>query len=75
MSAVESCANVAVGYGVAVTAQVIVFPWFGIHVGMRENLGIGVVFTVVSLLRSFVIRRLFNAISPLAPPFARCGGG
>ncbi|WP_440588844.1 DUF7220 family protein [Geminicoccus harenae] len=33
---------------------------FGIHVGLAENLGIGAAFTVVSLVRSYVLRRLFN---------------
>lgn len=36
MSAVESVANVAVGYGVAVAAQVAVFPWFGIAATSRK---------------------------------------
>lgn len=59
-SAVESTANVVVGYGVAVLAQAVVFPWFGLHASLRDNLGIGVVFTAVSLVRSYTLRRLFN---------------
>ncbi|MDK9720402.1 MAG: hypothetical protein OEL53_04375 [Rhodospirillales bacterium] len=44
MSIVESIANVAVGYGIAVTTQVMVFPLFGIHVGLADNLRIGAAF-------------------------------
>jgi len=60
MSAVESVANVCVGYGVAVAAQVIVFPLFGIHTTISSNLGIGAIFTAVSLARSYLLRRAFN---------------
>lgn len=59
-SMIEAAANVAIGYGVAVAAQVAVFPWFGLHASLSDNLLIGAVFTVVSLVRSYFLRRLFN---------------
>lgn len=62
MSAVESVANVAVGYGVAVITQIAVFPMFGLVASVSQNLAIGAVFTVVSLARSYVLRRVFNSI-------------
>ena len=31
-SAIEACANVLVGYLVAILSQIVVFPWFGIHI-------------------------------------------
>ena len=62
MSAVEAIANVLVGYGVAVLAQLAIFPLFGIAVSLGDNLAIGAAFTVVSLARSYAVRRLFNAI-------------
>ena len=62
MSAIEAIANVAVGYGVAVLAQLAIFPLFGIAVSLGDNLAIGAAFTVVSLARSYAVRRLFNAI-------------
>jgi len=62
MSAVEAIANVLVGYGVAVLAQLAIFPLFGIAVSIGDNLAIGAAFTVVSLARSYAVRRLFNAI-------------
>jgi len=66
MSGVEAVTNVAVGYGVAVGTQLVVLPWFGVHLSLSDNLLIGVVFTVVSLVRSYALRRLFNG-------WARCG--
>jgi hypothetical protein len=59
-SFIESVANILIGYGVAVLTQVAVFPLFGIHIGISENLAIGALFTLVSLARSYGIRRLFN---------------
>lgn len=58
----ESCINVAVGYGVAVAAQVAIFPVFGIKVTLADNLLIGAFFTVVSICRSYALRRVFNWI-------------
>jgi hypothetical protein len=60
MSLVESVTNIAVGYAVAVLTQIAVFPMLGIHASLGENLLIGVVFTCVSLVRSYALRRLFN---------------
>ena len=62
MSLVESLANVAVGYGVAVATQIAVFPYFGLETTMSENLTIGAIFTVVSIVRSYSLRRVFEMI-------------
>ncbi len=63
MSFVEAAANVLVGYGVAVATQMMVFPWFGLSTTLGQNLQMGLVFTVVSLIRGYTLRRLFNAFS------------
>lgn len=63
MSLIEAAANVAIGYGIAVATQVVVFPIFGIHIALADDLRIGLVFAVVSLLRGFVLRRLFERLS------------
>ena len=62
MSLVESIANVVVGYGVAVVTQILVFPLFGLHASLNQNLLIGLVFTGVSLVRSYFLRRVFEAL-------------
>ena len=62
MSLVESVANVIVGYGVAVVTQILIFPLFGLQTTLGQNLAMGGVFTIVSLARSFLLRRLFEAI-------------
>ena len=68
MSLVESVANVIVGYGVAVVTQILIFPVFGLHTTLTQNLKMGAVFTVVSIARSFALRRVFEAIRTKKPP-------
>jgi len=63
MSLIEALMNVLVGYGVAVATQVVVFPLFGLHASLDQNLAIGMIFTVVSLIRSYALRRVFNLIA------------
>ena len=62
MSLVEVGAKVTVGYGVAVATQLLVFPHFGLEATRGQNLAIGAVFTGVSLARSYVLRRVFEAL-------------
>ena len=61
-SLVESIANVVIGYGVAVGAQVAIFPLFGVNLPLQDNMLIGVLFTLVSLVRSYCLRRLFRRL-------------
>ena len=62
MSLVEAVANVIVGYGVAVVTQILIFPLFGLHTTLAQNLKMGAIFTIVSIARSFALRRVFEAI-------------
>ena len=62
MSLVESVANVVVGYGVAVVTQILIFPIFGLHTTLAQNLKLGLVFTIVSIGRSYALRRFFEAV-------------
>lgn len=61
-SFIESCINVAVGYGVALLSQMLVFPLFGIYIPLTSNIAIGGIFTIISIIRSYLVRRLFNQI-------------
>ena len=62
MSFFEAIANVVIGYGVAVLTQILIFPMFGLHASLSQNLKLGAAFTVVSILRSFALRRLFETL-------------
>ncbi|MFN3946128.1 MAG: hypothetical protein ACK4K7_14475 [Allosphingosinicella sp.] len=62
MSLVEALANVVVGYGVAVITQILIFPLFGLNATLAQNLMIGAMFTLLSLARSYALRRLFEQL-------------
>ncbi len=56
----ESVVNVAVGYAVALISQLIVFPIVGVRSTLTQNIKISLYFTIISLIRSYLIRRYFN---------------
>ncbi len=60
-SAVETVCNVGLGYLVNLAGQVLIFPLFGLHTSLSANLGIGLAFTALSVTRSYLVRRWFNA--------------
>jgi hypothetical protein len=60
-SLIEACMNVAIGFGISFVANIVVLPAFGYPVTLGDAFGIGVVFTVISVARSYLIRRYFNA--------------
>jgi len=62
MSWVEAATNIAVGFGINLTANLTVLPWFGFAVTLGDALGIGLIFTVIALVRSYLLRRVFNHI-------------
>ena len=62
LSFAETALSTVVGYIVAITSQCLIFPLFGIYIPFHQNLQIGVYFTVISLIRTYVIRRWFNGL-------------
>jgi hypothetical protein len=57
----ETSVNFLLGYCTAIFSQAVIFPLFGIDATIHENLSIALWFSVISLIRSYVIRRWFNA--------------
>jgi hypothetical protein len=57
-SLIESCTNVIVGFLVALLSQILIFPLFGIEVSLNTNIKIGLWFTVISIIRSYILRRV-----------------
>ncbi len=60
LSLVEAAVNVALGYGLALLAQALLFPLLGLAVTLAQSLQIGLAFTLLSLARAYVLRRLFE---------------
>lgn len=61
-SAIETCASTAIGFAIAYVASYTVLPLFGHNVTHGENFWITAIFTVISLVRGYFVRRLFNHI-------------
>lgn len=59
-SAIEVVVNVLIGYVVATASQIMIFPLFGVFLPLSDNLLIGAYFTVISIVRGYVVRRFFN---------------
>ena len=59
-SLIESLTNILIGYLTALLSQVLIFPLFDIYVSLQDNLLIGLYFTIISLIRSYLVRRYFN---------------
>lgn len=59
-SVAETLTNVAIDYLVALASQIAIFPLFGIHVPLHSNIVITAWFSVISVLRSYCLRRIFN---------------
>jgi hypothetical protein len=59
-SFVEAVINTAVGYVIAFCGQLVIYPAYGATFSLLDNIQIGVWFMLLSLARSYVIRRWFN---------------
>lgn len=60
-SLIEACFNTAIGLAISMVANALVFPLFGFHPSLGENVAISVIYTVISIARGYVVRRFFNA--------------
>lgn len=70
MSFAESAINIAVGLGVAMIANAVILPALGFPISLAQNAIIAAFMTAVSLVRSYALRRLFEALHirvPLSP--------
>lgn len=75
-SFMEAMVNVVIGLVISTIANHIILPaTLGVTPTLSQNIVIGVAFTVISLVRSYTLRRLFNGKSPWAwmkAKLARC---
>ena len=60
MSLIESLTNVAIGMVVSFFGQIVVSHWYNLQLNFAQNMQIVLFFTVLSVARSFVVRRWFN---------------
>ena len=70
MSFIESTINILVGFGIACIAQAIFLPMLGVPIPWSANFAFAAIMTVISIGRSFLLRRVFEALHirrPLSP--------
>lgn len=70
MSLVESVLNISIGFGVSLVAQILILPLLGVTVTLVQNVQFALIMTVVSIVRSYGLRRLFEALHirrPISP--------
>lgn len=61
-SLIEAWTNTALGFLVNLAASFVVYPLFGVSFSLVQNLGIVTIFTVISVLRGYCVRRWFNRL-------------
>lgn len=61
-SMIETAASTAIGFVVAWVSTMLILPLFGLPVTPSKGLGITTFFTIVSLVRGYFVRRLFNQL-------------
>lgn len=60
-SFIEVCINILIGFSINWVANLYVLPMYGFQITGGQAFSMGLVFTVISVVRSYVIRRWFNA--------------
>lgn len=60
-SLIEAFINVLIGFWINYIANLLIFPLFGFQISLSDNFIMGLIYTAISIGRSYVIRRWFNA--------------
>lgn len=62
-SLLESSLNTLSGFLITLIAQSLIYPAFSIHTTGAQNFQLALIFTALSIVRSYVWRRLFNRLT------------
>lgn len=62
-SIAEAITNTCIGFGINYTANLLIFPLFGMHISLANNFLMGIIYTGISIARSYVLRRVFNGFT------------
>jgi hypothetical protein len=60
-SLIEAGINILIGFCINYIANLLILPLFGFHVSLSDNFLIGLLYTGVSVARSYAVRRWFDA--------------
>lgn len=59
-SLLESYTSVSIGYSISLLIQIYLYPLMGIEITLSQNMIAVGIFTAVSIIRSYWVRRMFN---------------
>ena len=59
-SLIESLIDVGSGFILAILIQLLIFPLFGLYPTILDSMGIALIFTIVSITRSWIWRLVFT---------------
>lgn len=59
-SFVESCVQTVVAFWLSTLIQPFVLRTEGCHIGYEASMRVAIIFTIISFVRGYTIRRLFN---------------
>ncbi len=62
MSMIEVATNIVIGLVVSFISQIVIFKLYDIHISVTQNVEITIWFTVISIIRSYLVRRWFNSM-------------
>ena len=60
-SLIETLTNVGIGWFISFIANMLVLPLFGYNINLTDGVLISIIFTVISIIRGYVVRRWFNS--------------
>lgn len=62
-SLIETFANIGVGLMVSFVVNATLFPAMGFNISHSQNITLTLIYTIISIIRSYLLRRTFNRIS------------
>lgn len=61
-SLIEVCINILIGFSINWVANMYILPLYGFAITGGQAFSMGLIFTIISVARSYIIRRWFNAM-------------
>jgi hypothetical protein len=59
---IETLTNIGVGFILALVSQIVIFHFYDVQMSLWDNIEITLWFTVVSIVRGYTLRRIFNSL-------------
>ena len=60
-SFIETLTNVVIGWFISFIANMLVLPLFGYNINLTDCILISIIFTIISIVRGYLVRRWFNS--------------